>query len=152
MDHNMPGMNMTPPAAAGAPANHGNMAMTHMTFYWGKNSEILFSGWPGTRTGMYVLVLILVFIVSVLAEWLSNCRLSRSGSKSVSAGIVQTISYAIRVGLAYLLMLAVMSFNVGVLIVAIVGHAVGFLVFTSRVFRDSYDSDKISGVHTRLAC
>ncbi|THU57994.1 hypothetical protein C4D60_Mb03t09440 [Musa balbisiana] len=64
-----------------------------MTFLWGKNSEILFTGWPGTRGGMYAL--------------------------------------ALGVGLAYLVMLAVMSFNGSVLIVAVAGHALGSLVFDS---------------------
>lgn len=45
--------------------------------------------------------------------------------------------YAARVGLAYLVMLAVMSFDVGVLLAAIAGCSVGFLVFGSRVFMRS---------------
>eukprot|EP00268_Persea_americana_P019520 TRINITY_DN19999_c0_g1_i2.p1 TRINITY_DN19999_c0_g1~~TRINITY_DN19999_c0_g1_i2.p1 ORF type:complete len:111 (-),score=2.59 TRINITY_DN19999_c0_g1_i2:119-451(-) len=36
--------------------------------------------------------------------------------------------------LAYLVMLAIMSFNVRVLIAAVIGHAIGFLIFGSRVF------------------
>ncbi|URD77078.1 Copper transporter [Musa troglodytarum] len=68
-----------------------------MTFFWGKNSEILFAGWPGTRGGMYAL--------------------------------------ALRVGLAYLGMIAIMSFNGGVLIVAVAGHALGFLLFGSAAAR-----------------
>uniref|UniRef100_A0A0D3EUI6 Uncharacterized protein n=1 Tax=Oryza barthii TaxID=65489 RepID=A0A0D3EUI6_9ORYZ len=56
---------MSPPAA-GAAAQGGMGAMksmryTHMTFFWGKNSEVLFTMWPGTRGGMYALALIFVF-------------------------------------------------------------------------------------------
>ncbi|KAM3692031.1 hypothetical protein ACB098_08G056500 [Castanea mollissima] len=93
--------------------NHTNMAMNmnmmHMTFFWGSNAEILFSGWPGTRLGV----------------------------NDVKAGLVQTLMHAIRIGLAYIVMLAVMSFNVGILLVAVAGHATGFLLFGSRVFKDS---------------
>ncbi|XP_072957581.1 copper transporter 1-like [Typha angustifolia] len=125
MDHS--GMNM---------GNTTNMATpkiryTAMTFYWGKNSEILFTGWPGTRGGMYALALIVVFVLAVLIEMLSNCRLTKPGANRIAAGLTQTAVHAIRVGLAYVMMLAVMSFNGGVLIVAVFGHAVGFLAFRS---------------------
>ncbi|XP_008813747.1 copper transporter 1-like [Phoenix dactylifera] len=118
----------------------GNMApdqgySTHMTFFWGKNSEILFKGWPGTRGGMYALALIVVFLLPVLVEWLNFCRVVRPRWGHTVTGLAQTAMYAIRVGLAYLLMLAVMSFNVGVLIAAILGHALGFLLFGSSVFQ-----------------
>ncbi|XP_010685661.1 copper transporter 6-like [Beta vulgaris subsp. vulgaris] len=110
--------------------NH-NMMMMHMTFYWGKNGEILFSGWPGTRTGMYILALVLVFLLALLVEWLAGSRLVKTGDKGSLSCVLRTLVHALRMGLAYILMLAVMSFNVGVFIVVIVGHALGYLVFGS---------------------
>ncbi|GMY10985.1 copper transporter 1-like [Fagus crenata] len=97
------------------------MVMTHMTFFWSKNAYILFSDWPGTRTGMY---------------WLSYFHLIKPGPKHVWVGLVQTILHALKVGLAFMVMLAVMSFNVGLFLVAVAGHSVGFLLFRSRVFKD----------------
>ncbi|MBA0594575.1 hypothetical protein Gorai_011476 [Gossypium raimondii] len=79
------------------------MMMMHMTFFWGKDAEILFSGWSGRRLGGGILL------------------------------------HAVRVGLAYLVMLAVMSFNGGVFLMAIAGHMLGFLLFGSRVFKRNMD-------------
>lgn len=131
-------MHMSPPPAnsSGMPGmNHMEMMMDHMTFYWGKEGQVLFSGWPGRRSGMYALALIFVFVVAIIVEWLSQCRPVKPGSKHVGAGLVQTLLHVIRMGLSYLLMLALVSFNGGVFFVVVAGHAVGFLVFRSRVFR-----------------
>ncbi|XP_021894552.1 copper transporter 1 [Carica papaya] len=109
--------------------------MMHMSFYWGNEATVLFTHWPGTRgSGMYFLSLVVVFVLSVLVEWLSHCRLIKPGSGHVSAGLIQTLLHALRMGLAYMVMLAVMSFNGGVFLVAVAGHALGFLLFGSRVF------------------
>ncbi|GAY37966.1 hypothetical protein CUMW_033090 [Citrus unshiu] len=101
---------MPPPNNRGTMMHHHN-TMTHMTFFWGKNSEILFSGWPGTSPGMYVLALILVFVLAVLVERLSHCKLMKPGANHATAGLIQTLLHAIRVGLAFFVMLAIMSFN-----------------------------------------
>ncbi|CAA0816038.1 Copper transporter 6 [Striga hermonthica] len=108
--------------------------MMHMTFFWGENAEILFDGWPGYgHPGMYALALAVVFLLAVAAEWLSHCRILRRRS-AAAAVAAQTAMYAVRVGLVYLVMLAVMSFNAGVFVAAVAGHAVGFFFFGSRAF------------------
>lgn len=144
MDHNhdMPGMDA--PSTMDRTGMMHHKMMMHMTFFWGKNAEILFSGWPGTRTGMYVLALIVVFVLSFIVEWLSHCQLIKPGSTNVAAGLVQTLLHGFRVGLAYMVMLAVMSFNVGVFLVAVAGHTLGFLFFGSRVFKKSSPPAKTS--------
>lgn len=48
------------------------------------------------------------------------------------SGVTQTGVYAVRTVLAYLVMLSVMSFNVGVLIAVVAGHALGFFVVKVR--------------------
>ncbi|GKV08018.1 hypothetical protein SLEP1_g19709 [Rubroshorea leprosula] len=109
--------------------------MKHMTFFWSNNAEILFSGWPGTSPSMYLLALIVVFVLAFSVEWLSHCRVMKPGPTNLSAGMVQTLVHLLRMGLAYLVMLAIMSFNVGVLLVAVAGHTLGFMLFGSRIFK-----------------
>ena len=129
-DDNMPDMNN--PTAGMDP----NMVMTHMTF-WGKNANILFSYWPGTHTGMYVLALVFVFVLSIFVEWLRHCQVMKPGPKHLGVGLIQTFLHALTTALAFMVMLAVMSFNVGIFLVAVAGHSMGLLLFRSRVFNGS---------------
>jgi len=127
---------MAPPARDAAVNNHH--MMMHMTFFWGKNAEILFSGWPGyNNIGMYVFALFVVFLLAFFVEWLSHSNYIKESANHVTAGLIQTALYGIRIGLAYLVMLSVMSFNGGIFLAAISGHTLGFLVFGSRVFKKS---------------
>lgn len=136
------GMMMPPPPSPSSmpgmmPMDGGDgshsMGMMHMTFFWGHRVDILFSGWPGDRgVGMYIVALLVVFVASVLTEFFAYVphRLLAVDGKAYK-GLILTVLVAIRTGLSYLVMLAVMSFNVGVLIVAIAGHALGFFLFGS---------------------
>ncbi|KAG9453220.1 hypothetical protein H6P81_006124 [Aristolochia fimbriata] len=149
MDGGMEGMHshgshnaMSPSPSAGN-ASHRMMMMMHMTFFWGKDTEILFSGWPGRdRIGMYLIALLFVFLLSLIVEWLSYSRFIKPGTPNVAAGLAQTALHMIRCALAYMVMLAIMSFNAGVFIVAVLGHTVGFMIFGSRLFkRPSHSGD-----------
>lgn len=115
------------------PHQHMKMMM-HMTFYWGNNAEILFSGWPGAGHGrMYGLSLLVVFLLAAFVEWISRSKIIKPGSNDVVSGLLLTLLHALRMGIAYLVMLALMSFNGGVFIAAVAGHALGFLVFGTKV-------------------
>ncbi|URD91555.1 Copper transporter [Musa troglodytarum] len=74
----------------------------------------------------YALALVVVFAFSLLLEWLHHCRLVRPGVVRIGEGLAQT---TLCVGLAFLVMLAVMSFNGGMLSVAVAGHTLAFLLF-----------------------
>ncbi|XVE96976.1 hypothetical protein REPUB_Repub02eG0270500 [Reevesia pubescens] len=112
-------------------------SLIHMSFYWGHKSEILFSCWPGSSSGMYALALIFVFVLAMIVEWLSYCSIIKPGVNKVAAGFFQTAMHTVRAGVSYMVMLAVFSFNGGVFLAAVFGHAIGFLVFGSKAFRKS---------------
>ncbi|XP_076898879.1 copper transporter 1-like [Bidens hawaiensis] len=122
-----------PPMMHGANATMGGprkqKTMMHMTFYLGKDALILFKGWPGTSTGMYALALVFVFFLALLVEWLAHCNLKMTKFDVAGTGMAQTLVYTIRVGLGFMVMLAIMSFNVGVFLAAVSGHALGFFFF-----------------------
>ncbi|MED6133566.1 hypothetical protein PIB30_029356 [Stylosanthes scabra] len=134
-------------AAEGVPAPYNSTVATrlgrrripiHTTFYWDHKVDILFRCWPGDSVGMYVVALMLVFAMAVLVEWLSFTKIVKlkpGGSNDIVGGLLKTGLYGVRSGLSYMVMLAVMSFNGGVFIVAIGGHVIGFLIFGTRAFR-----------------
>ncbi|EPS60230.1 copper transporter, partial [Genlisea aurea] len=124
----MPGM-CPPPSpnnTSGMGGDSHDMEM-HMTFFWGKNTLILFDGWPGyDRIGMYILSIIVIFSFALIMELLSfllSLRRTHSGIR-----VLQTAAYGLRVGLAYLVMLAIMSFNGGIFLAAVAGHVAGFFI------------------------
>ncbi|XP_051139625.1 copper transporter 6-like [Andrographis paniculata] len=133
-DANVHGTAAAPPSNVTMPMQRRHHMMMHMTFFWGKNTEILFHGWPGyDRLWMYLLSLLVVFAFAIAAEWLTSAAgvLGKS-SDGWAARVLRTASYAARTGFGYLVMLAVMSFNGGVFVAAVAGHSVGFFFFGSR--------------------
>ncbi|PON41332.1 Ctr copper transporter [Trema orientale] len=81
---------------------------------------------------MYILALLLVFFMAVAVE-----------VPMIMAAYSRACVYGFRVGLSYcLVMLSLMSFNVGIFIVAVAGHAVGFFVVKFSAFRRSKQDEE----------
>ncbi|KAK4706609.1 hypothetical protein R3W88_033841 [Solanum pinnatisectum] len=73
--------------------------------------------------------------MTIFVEFLSRSNyVNKSHVDHVTSGLLQTTLSGLRIGLAYVVMLVVMSFNGCVFLVGIVGHSLGFLYFGSRVF------------------
>ncbi|KAH6802885.1 hypothetical protein C2S51_034331 [Perilla frutescens var. frutescens] len=110
---------------------HKDQMPMHTTFFWGKDVELLFAGWPGTAShlGIYILALVVVFLLAVGAEILSEApqRLQPAAGALIHASV-----YGVRMGLLYFTMLSVMSYNIGVFVVAVAGHAVGSFIVKYR--------------------
>lgn len=118
----------TPPASM----NTNDMVM-HMNFFWGKDAVVLFKGWPDNSLGMYILALLFVFILGFAVEVLSvSASILKTGANPIVSSLSRTGVYAIRMALAYMVMLSVMSFNLGIFIVAVAGHAVGYFLVNFR--------------------
>lgn len=110
-----------------------NDMVMQMNFYWGKDVIILFKGWPSNNLAMYILALAFVFMLSAATEVLSIPQVAKSsGSRPMIGLLIQATVYAVKMGLAYLIMLSVMSYNLGIFIVAVAGHGLGFLLVKIR--------------------
>ncbi|CAN4106040.1 unnamed protein product [Withania somnifera] len=106
--------------------------MMQMNFYWGKDVTILFKGWPDNNLGMYILSLLFVFFIAFGVEIMSMGP-AMIIKRRIASGLIQAgIYYTLRMVLVYFVMLAVMSFNIGVFIAAILGHGLGFVVVKFR--------------------
>ena len=128
----------TPPLHGDGHAPAASMQAMSSSLFWGDRAVVLFPGWPGARgLGSYLLSLLFVLALAALAEALHAVsahvahRWRRRGA--VVPALLLTAVHAARMGAAYLLMLAVMSYNGGVLLAAVAGHALGFLLARSRV-------------------
>ncbi|CAA0810907.1 Copper transporter 6 [Striga hermonthica] len=111
------------------PMNMTKTMNMHTSFFWGKHVTILFDGWPGCL-GMYVLALMAVLLLAATVEMLPAAAVSKQRGKAAAA--VSGAVHGLRMCLAYLVMLSVMSFNVGVFAAAVAGHAAGRLVVRYR--------------------
>ncbi|KAF5726128.1 copper transporter 5.1 [Tripterygium wilfordii] len=133
--------------------------MMHMTFYWSRYVTILIDSWRTSTWLGYFLSLLACLIVGIFYQYLEDLRvrlklLAASASKksssadalqiqvpllrsSVAAGklsaarVAGAALFGVNSAIGYMLMLAVMSFNGGVLVAVCLGLAIGYLVFRS---------------------
>ena len=109
-----------------SPANRVHTMPFHTASYWGKAHQMLLQGWPGSSTAVYVVAVLLVFFLAILAECLAHVNLVKSSSNRVAGCLFTAGMRAVRAGIASMAILAVMSYNAGIFIATIVGHAVGY--------------------------
>ncbi|CAI8612737.1 unnamed protein product [Vicia faba] len=148
-------MDMPMPPGQNMPPSNGttNMMMMNMqmSFYWGRKATVLFSGWPNNNLGMYILALLFVFFLAMAAEVLSNQPPIKRGTNPLMGGLIQSCVHFFRIVFIYLLMLAVMSFNVGIFIAAVVGHTLGFFIARSRAIAVANGEDqRLSSVTLKI--
>ncbi|KAL7588861.1 copper transporter 6 [Lactuca sativa] len=107
-----------------------DMVMMHMSFFWSKDVVMLINGWPNGKLGMYILALACVLVLTIVVEFLSVFPVVKlQGSSPFIGGLIHATFYGLRMALVYLIMLCVMSYNVGVFVFVVAGHVIGcFLV------------------------
>ncbi|XP_074271661.1 copper transporter 5-like [Silene latifolia] len=130
--------------------------MMHMTFYWGKKVTVLFDWWKTESWTSYALTLLVCFLFAVFYQYMEDRRLSFLAmavapphqQPSIAAPLIPRLGtrvgkwvrvatavlVGVNSGIAYMLMLAVMSFNWGVLIAIVLGFGVGYFLFRAKEY------------------
>ncbi|KAL4325861.1 hypothetical protein GQ457_11G017140 [Hibiscus cannabinus] len=118
--------------------------MMHMTLYWGKDVTLLIDSWKTDSWLSYLLTLLACLVFSSFYQYMEDRRLrfgsltpSLPSSAAVplipkyrrSAKFVTAVLFGVNSAIGYLLMLAIMSFNGGVLLAVVSGLAMGYLFF-----------------------
>ncbi|KAI9106826.1 hypothetical protein K1719_022354 [Acacia pycnantha] len=144
--------------------------MMHMTFYWSKKVTLLIDSWKTDSWTSYLLSLLACLLASAFYQSLENRRLrlkaiafekpsatapqnqipllrsNLAGDKAkLGVKLAGAFLFGFNSAIGYLLMLAVMSFNGGVLVAIVVGLAIGYFFFRS-------ESDEGTFVEAENAC
>ncbi|XAR51081.1 hypothetical protein NMG60_11005613 [Bertholletia excelsa] len=131
--------------------------MMHMTIYWGKDVILLFDWWSTDSWPSYGVTLLACFVFSLFYQYMEDRRIrlksiaaSEDRASHAPAAIATPLLPKLRItsrqrrlaaaaifgvnsAIGYLLMLAIMSFNGGVLLAVVLGLSVGFYLFRSGV-------------------
>ncbi|XP_035547681.1 copper transporter 5-like [Juglans regia] len=127
--------------------------MMHVTIYWGKKVTLLFHWWK-TRTWMsYLITLLACFLFSAIHQYMEVRRIrfkysTSSNSSTITvpllskfghcrrffhpAQLATSLLFGAHSAMGYLLMLAIMSCNGGVILAIVLGLSFGYLVFRSH--------------------
>ncbi|KAJ9694844.1 hypothetical protein PVL29_010359 [Vitis rotundifolia] len=99
----------------------------HSTFWFGRtNVMILFPGWPAHTLSHFYLALFVAFMLALLADFyaLSSVFEPKLAPKRL---LSHATTYCLRMYLTYLVILSVVTFNIGVFLAVIAGHVIGYL-------------------------
>lgn len=107
--------------------------MAHSGFWFGRDVEILFTGWPVNYGHFHLFIaLILVFMLSTVAQIFSMTPMT--APKMVPKSLVQHAAlHGLRTLITYLVLLCVITFNVGVILTVLLGHVAGYVALTMYI-------------------
>lgn len=109
------------------------MAQQHGGFWFGTDVDILFSGWPsGHGYFHFFMALILVFLLSVCAQIYAMTPMT--SPKMVPKNLIQHAAlHCLRKLISFLVLLCVITFNMGVLVTVLLGHVGGYVALTMYI-------------------
>jgi len=137
MNMNMSMMGMT---------NNGNNTMMMQTYFQSSiQTTILFQNWATTTFADYMLVLFIIYVVSfctIVLGFMTPRIVARVGRKNRTKGLhkMQRVVFgclsALRAVMTYLLMLVVMTYNIGIFVAIILGSGTAYYIFADIMCRD----------------
>ena len=98
------------------------MVVMDMYFYMGKSVVFLISDWTCTSAGVFLILCVVSFALAMAYQFLTTVKNTQNELKYTLVSMVRTL-------LAYVLMLILMTFNGGLFMSIILGHAVGYGLF-----------------------
>lgn len=98
------------------------MVTMDMNFYMGKSVVFLLSDWKCTSAGVFLILCVVSFALAMAYQFLTTFKDTENELK-------YTLVSMVRMLLAYVLMLILMTFNGGLFMSIVVGHAVGYGLF-----------------------
>jgi copper transporter 1 len=113
---------------------HGGNEM-RMYFYWGTQIEEMIAPWLKTENvSIYLGVLIVFFFFGLFGELfhtLTNRKyMYKTRIFQFCVLFAKTIVYILHLMTGYIVMLSLMSYNIGIFVSIVLGHMVGFIAFT----------------------
>lgn len=101
---------------------------------------------------MYILALCFVFLLGFAVEILSVSPQLGAVRNPMIGLLIQSCVYVVRMVFAYMVMLSVMTYNLGVFIVAVAGHGAGFFLVKARAPAGADTDDTVSsaGVNSKV--
>ncbi|KAL7096116.1 hypothetical protein ACP275_10G063400 [Erythranthe tilingii] len=143
--------------------------MMHMTLYWGNQVTLLFDSWTTDSWPSYALALLICLLFAVFYQFLESLRLhlkspvnpsppslvapliSRKIRRNWRVRLGSAALFGVNSAIGYLIMLAIMSYNGGVLLAVVIGLIVGHYVFRSGEFAAGDGGDDYSvGAETNV--
>ncbi|RVW83450.1 Copper transporter 4 [Vitis vinifera] len=107
-------------------------AVAHTSFWVGTNVMVLFPGWPGNYSLLhYYLALLLVFVLALLTPICGMCSMPANEQMAPMTLLLYAMRHGLRKCLFYLVVLSVVTFNVGVFLAAIAGHVIGYFALST---------------------
>ena len=108
-----------------------------MYFQWSTEVEILFRGWTTPTWYFYLLSCVGVMLLAIGLEGIrlfihKTTHSRRSQTHSLLRRLVDMLLYGLYILVGYMVMLVVMTYNVGLFVAVLMGYCIGNLLFPRR--------------------